>query len=322
VSRGLLGFLALAVIVVTATGCGSGNPEAVLARVPPATTSTTAAAPAPPTTAAASGPGALVTSTGVVVPVVGVEGDRRRVRSPCGREVVVAGGTPVGQATIVLDPGHGGVEPGAVAPDGQREAAVNLDVAKRVQAALERQGVSVVLTRTEDYDVSLRTRAEIARSLSPRAFLSIHHNAEPDGPSPRPGTETYYQLDTPDSKRLSGLIYEEVLKALSRFQAAWVADNDAGAKYRRGQQGDYYAMLRLPQPVVSVLVESAFISNPAESRLLARPEVRQAEADAVAGAVTRYLNTDDPGSGYVEPYPRESPPGDGAGPPCRDPALA
>ncbi len=274
----------------------------------------TTVAPPPPTRA-------LITPTGVVVPVLAAEGDGWRVRTPCGNETVVRGGTPIAQATIVLDPGHGGREPGAVAPDGQPETTVNLDVAKRVKAGLEEKGISVVLTRTAEYDASLRMRAEIATRLDPRAFVSLHHNAEPDGPSRRPGTETYYQLNAPDSKRLSGLIYEEVLRAFSQYDVAWVSDTDAGAKYRRGQNGDYYAMLRLPRPVTSVLVESAFISNPAESRLLARPEVRQAEADAVVRGILRFLNTDDPGSGYVEPYPRETPPGGGGGPPCRDPAL-
>lgn len=318
-TRRVTALIALVALAVPAAGCGGGEaPEGALGRLPLTTTSTVA----PPAAAPPSTPGALVTPTGVVVPVLAAEGDRWRVRSPCGREAVVSGGTPVTETVIVVDPGHGGAEPGATGPDGQREAAVNLDVSERLRAALERQGVPAVLTRTADYDVSLQVRAEIARNLRPRAFLSIHHNAEPDGPSPRPGTETYYQLDSPDSKRLSGLIYEEVFKALSRYDVAWVSDTDAGAKYRRGQQGDYYAVLRLPRPVTSVLVESAFISNAPESALLGRPEVRQVEADAVAAAVVRYLNTDDPGSGFVEPYPRQTPPGGGPGPPCRDPALS
>lgn len=322
VGRGWRALISGVALVAGIAGCGGAEvPEAVLSRVPITPPPTTVPETAPPASEAPPEVGAVMTRTGVVVPVLERAGDGWRVLSPCGAEVVVRRADPLAAPVIVLDPGHGGGEPGAVAPDGQSETAVNLDVAKRVKAALEANGVSVVLTRTAEYDVSLRTRAEIAKRLKPRAFVSLHHNAEPDGPSPRPGTETYYQLDAPDSKRLSGLVYEEVFRALSRYDVAWVSDTDAGAKYRRGQSGDYYAMLRLPRPVTSVLVESAFISNPAESRLLARPEVRQAEADAVARGILRYLNTKDPGSGYVEPYPRQTPPGGGAGPPCRDPAL-
>ena len=63
------------------------------------------------------------------------------------------------------------------------------------------------------------------------------------------------------------------MRALAAYDVAWVADRDAGAKYRPGERGDYYAMLRLPQDVVSVLVESAFMSNPAGGRA-ARPARR------------------------------------------------
>lgn len=225
---------------------------------------------------------------------------------------------------IVLDAGHGGSEPGAISPDGLAEKIVNLGVVAQAKEALEAAGVTVVATRTADYDVSLQSRAEIAKSLSPEAFVSVHHNAEPDGPSPKPGSETYYQIGSPDSKRLSGLIYEEVERALSQYKAAWVADTDAGAKYRPGQHGgDYYAVLSMPAPVTSVLVELAFVSNPVEARLISRGDVQAVEGRALARGVLRYLTTTDPGSGYTTPYPRQEPPPPPGPPPppCQDPPL-
>jgi N-acetylmuramoyl-L-alanine amidase len=203
-----------------------------------------------------------------------------------------------------------------------REATVNLAVAGYTAEALRRAGTPAVLTRTADYQMALVSRAEVATALHPRAFVSIHHNAEPDGPWPRPGTETYYQIASPDSKRLAGLIYEEVVGALSQYQVAWVADRDAGAKYRLNDRGgDYYAMLRRPAPVTSVLAELGFISNPPEAALYGRPDVQRVEGEAVARGIERYLITHDPGSGFVTPYPRTEPAG-GPGPAtCRDPAL-
>jgi N-acetylmuramoyl-L-alanine amidase len=265
----------------------------------------------------------LVTPGGVVAPVVSERPGRWVVRTPCGADRAVASGRPVRHVAVVLDPGHGGGERGARSPSGLAEATVNLEVARGAEAALQREGVTVLLTRTDDYDMGLAARAMIATSLSPRAFVSIHHNAEPDGPFPRPGTETYYQQASADSKRLAGLVYEEVVRALSPFDVGWVADTDAGAKYRPGRRGDYYAMLRLPAPVTSVLAELAFISNPPEAELLARPDVRAVEGEAVARGILRYLRTPDPGSGFTTPYPREdNPPGPGApGPGCHDPAL-
>ena len=102
-----------------------------------------------------------------------------------------------------------------------------------------------------------------------------------------------------------------------------MADRDAGAKYSQGRQGDYYAMLRMPSPVVSVLAELAFISNPPEAELISRADVQKVEGQALARGILRWLRTPDPGSGFTEPYPRpEPPPGPGGtAPPCRDPEL-
>ena len=168
--------------------------------------------------------------------------------------------------------------------------------------------------------------------MHPKAFVSIHHNAEPDGPRPQgPGTETYYQVgkDVPaaraaDSKRLAGLIYEEVVKALSAYSADWMADRDAGAKYRLGDSGnDYYGVLRLSAAsgLVGTLNELAFLSNPSEEGLLKRDDVRRSEADAVATGIVRWLHGESPGDVYVTPYPRTEPAGGGGGTQgCVDPS--
>lgn len=332
----------MGLLSVILAGCGrAGEPAATLMEFPlredapaapevgePAPTlvpsDTTLVAPAvPPALGGSESLGVLVTSAGVVVPVIGEAAEGVEVKTPCGTTTVLSRGTRIREATIVLDAGHGGTEPGAVSPDGLAEEGVNLGVVAKAKEALEAAGVSVVLTRPADYNVTLQTRADIAKSLSPHAFVSVHHNAEPDGPSAKPGTETYYQIGSSDSKRLSGLIYEEVVRALSDYQVAWVADTDAGAKYRPGQHGDYYAVLRMPAPVTSVLAELAFMSNPEEAQLVARADVQAIEGQAVARGIIRYLTSDDPGSGYTTPYPRVSPPPvpGPAPPPCVDPPF-
>jgi N-acetylmuramoyl-L-alanine amidase len=316
------------VALLTAAACSSGDdPDATTGRaaepapitvapVPPATTTTE---PDPATATA------VVTAEGIVVPVISRAGDGWMVRTPCNATATLTGaqGRSAGAPAVVLDPGHGGAEPGAVSPSGLAEAGINLAVARHAQTALEAAGVTTLLTRTGDYEVALATRSELARSVAPKAFVSIHHNAEPDGPRDTPGTETYYQIGSADSKRLAGLLYEEIVKAMSQYRVAWVADRDAGAKYRPGRNGDYYAMLRQPGKVVSVLAELAFISNPPEAELIARPDVQRVEGEAVARGIVRYLSTGDPGSGFVEPYPRVDPPSGPGGPgrACRDPQL-
>jgi len=244
------------------------------------------------------------------------------VRTPCGSTTAISEGTFVPKATVVLDPGHGGPESGAVSPAGLTEATVNLGVAERARDALQRSGIGVAMTRTDAYNVSLGMRAEIAAALGPRAFVSIHHNASPDSARDVPGTETYYQYASPESKRLSGLIYEEVFAALAAYRVDWVGDHDAGAKYRLNNRGgDYYAMLRLP-PVTSVLAELAFISNPPEADLVGRPDVQTVEGDAVARGILRFLNTADGGSGFVTPSAHvEIADGPPTPIPCQDPPL-
>lgn len=294
----------------------------------PAPTTTTTPPPPPPPLSASPGDGqprVVLTTTGVVAAVLGVEASGLRVRTPCGGEASIPGGTPISGATVVLDPGHGGDEPGAVGANGLTEKALNLAVAERTKAILETQGATVVLTRTGDYRVTLGARADIVKALGPPVFISIHHNGGGDGPSQKPGTETYFQVAAPESRRLSGLVYEELFALFSTYDGiAWMADTDAGAKYRTNSSGgDYYGMLRQTAGVTAVLSEALFIANPPEAELLARPEVQQAEAEALARAITRYLTTQDPGSGFTEPYPRTDPAGPGGSSSgCIDPPLA
>jgi len=292
-------------------------------------TTTTTAAPAPPPTTPPPPPPppplpkALVSPRGVVMAVLGRAVGGFVVETPCARRAMVADGIAIHQATVVLDAGHGGAEPGAVSAGGLTERSVNLAVVNHARDALERAGISTALTRTADYRVPLAGRARIVSVLQPKAFVSVHHNAEPDGPRAGPGTETYYQVASPESKRLAGLIYEEVVRALSAYDIAWVADRDAGAKYRRNAAGDdYYGILRRTQGVPASLVELAFVSNPAEAALVAQADVQAVEGEAVARGIIRFLTTGDLGSGFVEPYPRDTPAGGGGGSGgCVDPPL-
>ena len=285
--------------------------------------------------AVASQPGGPVTGrlrAGVALAVDATQGAWAHVLTPCENHLWIrmADGRLEKTADIVIDPGHGGGEPGAVGPAGLTEKDLNLAVARMAVEVLRAEGVNAVLARTGDYRQTLAARVAVATALQPRAFVSIHHNAAPDEPWPKPGTETYYQTGKsvpPDraaqSKRLAGLIYEEVVQALSAYSAAWVADRDAGAKYRLGDSGDdYYGILRRSAAtgVVASLAELAFISNPSEEALLKQEAVQRAEAGAVARGILRFLRTDDPGSGFTTPYPREEPAGGGGGPQgCVDP---
>jgi N-acetylmuramoyl-L-alanine amidase len=252
------------------------------------------------------------------------------VETPCSNEAVLSTGQVVSGVDVLIDPGHGGDEHGAVDPKGQgfTENVVNLGVAKVTLAALQRAGVNAMLTHSADYRMTLDARTHMAMALKPRAFVSIHHNGVADGPSDHPGTETFYQVDSPStyasSRRLAGLLYEDVVATLKQYAGInWIANTDAGAKYRRNSKGgDYYAILRQTRDVTSVIAELAFLSNPPERDLLTRADVQQAEGEAVARAIVRFLKTRDPGSGFVEPVQRDTPTGGGGAQGCVDPALS
>lgn len=260
---------------------------------PPSTTTTTTA-PGPPR--------AIVTPTGVIVPVRGGGPGAWVVGTPCGNETTIADGELIRGATVVIDPGHGGDdEPGAVGPNGLQEADLNLDVAQRLATALAERGIDSVSTRSADYRIAIVARAEIATAIEPEVFISIHHNAGETTVVGQPGVEVFHQSSSPEGQRLAGLVFEELADAFDGYDIEWFGGAQRGVSARlNGDNDDLYGVLRLPADVVTVLSEAMYLSNPAEEALLEDPAVRDLEADALAGAIDRFLSTDDPGSGFID----------------------
>lgn len=251
-------------------------------------------APGPP------GHGVVVTDTGLVLPVREVREGGFVVTTPCWREGFVRSGAHVTDVDIVLDPGHGGSETGAVGPGGLTEKDLNLRIARKAAGYLEARGYSVLLTRTTDIRIPVVVRAEIARALQADVFVSIHHNGGTTRRSSDPGTETYHQAANPDSRRLAGILYEEIHGALSRYDIAWrdTAKQGANATVRKRDGKDLYGILQYTPGMTSVITEAAYLSNRAEARLLSDPAVQAVEASAIADGIDRYLTTADPGAGY------------------------
>ncbi len=306
----------------------SGTPDGEaggdgVAAAGPVTTEDGPAPALPDRQALGNAPPMLISPTGVLVPVVARNPTGYEVLTPCGNEVDLTYGQPVWEATVVLDPGHGGDERGALSADGATEAEVNLDVARRTGALLEAQGVSAVLTRSADYRITVRNRAAIADQLQAEAFVSIHHNAPAAQPIDKPGSEVYVQSGSAQSRRLGGLIYQAVTQALSEFDVAWTGRPDAGVlTVLNSDGGNAYGITRYPTAPVA-LAELAYIANPSEAVLIGTDEYRQAAAEALAAAILRYLNTDEPGTGFVDNPRLFNPSGDTGGTTgCLDPPLS
>ncbi|MCO8127452.1 N-acetylmuramoyl-L-alanine amidase [Acidimicrobiia bacterium EGI L10123] len=268
-----------------------------------------------------SGAGAVLLE-GLVLPITGGSDGAWTVLTPCANTATVDGERLTG-AHVVIDPGHGGRETGAIGPSGVVEAELNLDVALKAKALLEEEGATVALTRNDDTRVTLETRAAIAQGLAPLLFISIHHNGGPTRTADRPGVQVYHQHQTPESARFAGVLFEQLQEAMAPFSDTWSGGNATGVRSRLGEDGgDFYGVLRGSEGVPAVLAEAMYMSHEPEASLLLRDDVRQAEAQAITDAIVAWLESPYAGSGYLPPLQAtESAGGGGGSAGCEDPEL-
>jgi N-acetylmuramoyl-L-alanine amidase len=213
---------------------------------------------------------------------------------------------------IVIDPGHGGNDPGAQGPTGLREKDVTLAVAHKVAPILARQGIQVALTRDDDRYVTLEERTARANAFGADLFVSIHCNAAEK--KDRRGVETYV-LDTTTSdmagrvaareNATSTAASNEVAQLLASMRLADQATRSTrfaellqragvaslGAQYDGVQDGGvhraaFYVLVGARMP--AVLFETSYISNATEEQRLGANEYQQRLADAIANAVKAY----------------------------------
>jgi N-acetylmuramoyl-L-alanine amidase len=219
---------------------------------------------------------------------------------------------------VVIDPGHGGDDPGAIGPRGLKEKDITLDIAKRLKRILERKyNLIVFLTRETDRYISLEDRTRFANKKGADVFISIHVNASRKRNTR--GIETYLLNWTNDeealrvaarenaisiekmrksqtelgmiltslereskrdeSLRLAYYIHQNLLREVTR---SYRGIKDLGVK-----QALFYVLVGAEMP--SVLVEVGFISNPKDERLLRNRTFRQKTANSIAKGIYRYI---------------------------------
>jgi len=229
---------------------------------------------------------------------------------------------------VVIDPGHGGNDPGAVGPDGSREK----DVALALSMALARElagdaGLEVRLTRDQDVAVPLWSRGASAtewKGERPGVFISIHANALPDRTGVR-GFETYFLSEARDEHEMRVAALENasvgsdpsaggstsedpllgaILRDLATFDHQhWSADlaEEVQRELSEFHPGPDRGVKQAPFAVItnsmmpSVLVEVGFITNPEEERLLSRSDFHRESAEAMARAIRRFFERYPPG---------------------------
>lgn len=266
--------------------------------------------------------GVLVSPRGVVMPVVGRSSNGWRAMTPCGNEVTTEAGDRVVTVDFVLDPGHGGSETGATASDGTLESSLNLRIAEIVEWYLDRAGYSVLLTRTSDIRMPLRSRADIANALQPKAFISIHHNGGATRKQSTPGTEMFVDGGNAEAKRLGGILFEEVTARLGTFDADWVGTVHNGVSTRLNDSGDdLYGVHRFTPGLPSVITEAGYLSNASEAKLFTNNDVQWAHGRAIADGLVRWATSADSGSGFLPDFVDASSSGTGGFNGCVDPKL-
>ncbi len=218
---------------------------------------------------------------------------------------------------VVIDPGHGGHDPGAIGPTGLREKDVTLRIAKELKKILEEKyNLRVYLTRTDDRYLELKERTRIANRKMADLFVSIHANASPRRSTS--GVETYLLNWTNDREALRvaarenqisvekmkaqqselGMILaslkreskrDESLKLAHYIQRSIISGlrGSYGVRNLGVKQALFYVLVDADMP--SVLVEVGFISNPREERLLRSSRFRRKTADAIAAGIFRYI---------------------------------
>jgi len=214
--------------------------------------------------------------------------------------------------TVVVDPGHGGRDPGAIGVGGLREKDVNLRLAHRLRERLEARGFDVVLTRSDDRTLSLEERTAIAESARADLFVSLHANASRRHGSR--GFEVYYldesherhslrvaarENGVPRSEmdslqrtlarlrisemsrhagRLASLVHDSIMPAMAVQHRGF---EDLGVK-----QGPFYVLFLSSIP--AILVEAGFVTNGGDAELLRDDSFLDTLAERMAAGLARY----------------------------------
>ena len=220
------------------------------------------------------------------------------------RRTPVASEKPLAGHKIMLDPGHGGKDPGAIGLSGLQEKAIVLDVSLEMARQLRELGAEVRMTRDTDVQVSppgsdrrgeLEARVIAANNWPAEIFVSVHANANNNREVK--GTEAYVaRQSSQNSKVLATAMHNHMV-------------DDLGLPDRRVLKSDFYVIKNTHMP--AVLMEIAYLSNPEEEALMADPAFRQKSATAMVAGITDYFTganigeVKEPGEPEFLPEPEE-----------------
>ncbi|MBM3328008.1 MAG: N-acetylmuramoyl-L-alanine amidase [Calditrichaeota bacterium] len=218
---------------------------------------------------------------------------------------------------VVIDPGHGGKDPGAIGSGGLKEKEICLDVGLRLAKVLREKGIRTILTRETDIFIPLAERTRIANRSGGKLFVSLHCNAAKNKKAG--GMETYFLAPAKTARAMEvALLENEVIHLedspedyrditeenfilLSMAQATFTRESQslaglvqervapkAGLKNRGVDQAGFYVLVGASMP--AILFEMAFITNPQEAKQLKTRSFRQTLAEGMGETIIHFLN--------------------------------
>jgi len=177
--------------------------------------------------------------------------------------------------SVVIDPGHGGPDPGAIGIGGIRETDIVLEVSKIIEKLLSEKGVKVLLTRKNEVDLDLPPRVSFANNADADIFVSIHANASRGKRRDINGLETFYYRGW-RGRLLAKRIQKQILRV------------SPGSPDRGVKQGRFYVIKNTRMP--AVLVEIGFLTGKLDARRLEKNTHRKRIAHAIAKGILEYLS--------------------------------
>ena len=215
---------------------------------------------------------------------------------------------------IVIDPGHGGKDPGAIGPHGEKEKDITLAIGKALAKRLKEEGFEVFLTRDEDIFIPLEERTAFANKKKADLFISIHVNSNPN--KSLDGVETYFLNMTKDDYaiKVAATENETTTKSLSDLQfiindlmlnskinesskfATYVQNSiissheksDHTCQNHGVKQALFYVLVGAQMP--AILIETGFITNPTECKLLQKESYQNSIIDGIIHGINAYAN--------------------------------
>ena len=178
-----------------------------------------------------------------------------------------------GKIVVIIDPGHGGKDSGAIGIGGVQEKNVILPIGKRIAEVLERNGIQVIMTRDSDYFVTLPGRVTMAQQANADVFVSIHANSAGESRPEVSGLETYHY---DSGLTLAQIVHSKILQSLN-------------VRDRKVRKARFYVLRKTSMP--SILVETGFLTGRDDAAKLRTSAYQNQMADAIAQGILQYLKS-------------------------------